>query len=32
MIVRAGRAAALAWIPAGEGEIASGSEVRFLAL
>lgn len=32
MIVRAGRAAALAWIPAGEGELAAGSAVRFLPL
>ena len=32
MIVRAGRAAALAWIPAGEGELAAGSPVRFLEL
>jgi molybdopterin molybdotransferase len=32
MIVRAGRAAALAWIPAGEGEIAAGAPVRFLPL
>jgi molybdopterin biosynthesis enzyme len=32
MIVRAGRAAALAWIPAGEGELPAGSAVRFLGL
>jgi molybdopterin molybdotransferase len=32
MIVRAGRAAALAWVPAGEGELAAGSPVRFLEL
>jgi UTP--glucose-1-phosphate uridylyltransferase len=32
MIVRAGRAAALAWIPAGEGEVAAGQRVRFLLL
>jgi molybdopterin molybdotransferase len=32
MIVRAGRAAALAWIPAGEGELAAGAPVRFLPL
>jgi molybdopterin molybdotransferase len=32
MIVRAGRAEALAWIPAGEGEIAAGAPVRFLSL
>jgi molybdopterin molybdotransferase len=32
MIVRAGRAAALVWIPAGEGELAAGSPVRFLPL
>jgi molybdopterin molybdotransferase len=32
MIVRAGRAAALAWIPAGEGEVAAGAPVRFLPL
>lgn len=32
MIVRAGRAAALAWIPAGEGEVAAGEPVRFLLL
>jgi molybdopterin molybdotransferase len=30
MIVRAGRAAALVWIEAGEGEIPAGSPVRFL--
>lgn len=30
MIVRAGRAAALAWIPTGEGELATGADVRFL--
>jgi hypothetical protein len=30
--VRSGRAAALAWIPAGEGEIPAGSPVRFLPL
>ena len=32
MIVRAGRAAALAWIQAGEGELAAGAAVRFLPL
>ncbi|MGH3012230.1 MAG: molybdopterin molybdotransferase MoeA [Gaiellaceae bacterium] len=32
MIVRAGRAAALVWIPAGEGELAAGVPVRYLAL
>jgi molybdopterin molybdotransferase len=32
MIVRTGRAGALAWIPAGEGELAAGSAVRFLPL
>jgi molybdopterin molybdotransferase len=32
MIVRAGRAAALAWIPAGEGEVAADEPVRFLEL
>ena len=32
MIVRAGRAAALAWNPAGEGELPAGSPVRFLPL
>jgi molybdopterin molybdotransferase len=32
MIVRAGRAAALVWIPAGEGELPAGAPVRFLAL
>jgi molybdopterin molybdotransferase len=32
MIVRAGRASALAWVPAGEGELAAGSPVRFLEL
>ncbi len=32
MIVRAGRAAGLVWIPAGEGELAAGSAVRFLLL
>jgi molybdopterin molybdotransferase len=32
MIVRTGRAAALAWIPAGEGELPAGSPVRFLGL
>jgi molybdopterin molybdotransferase len=32
MIVRAGRAAALAWMPAGEGELAAGAPVRFLPL
>ncbi len=32
MIVRAGRAAALAWISAGEGELPAGSPVRFLEL
>jgi molybdopterin molybdotransferase len=30
MIVRAGRAAALVWIEAGEGEVLAGSPVRFL--
>jgi molybdopterin molybdotransferase len=30
MIVRAGRAAALVWIEAGEGEVPAGSPVRFL--
>ncbi len=30
MIVRAGRAAALAWVPAGEGELLAGAAVRFL--
>jgi molybdopterin molybdotransferase len=32
MIVRAGRAAALVLIPAGEGELPAGAPVRFLAL
>ena len=32
MIVRTGRAAALAWIPAGDGELPAGSAVRFLGL
>ena len=32
MIVRTGRAAALAWIPAGEGELPAGAAVRFLPL
>ena len=32
MIVRTGRAAALVWIPAGEGEVPAGSSVRFLGL
>ncbi len=32
MIVRAGRAAALVWIPAGDGEIAEGAAVRYLPL
>ena len=32
MIVRAGRAAALVWIPAGEGENAPGDDVRYLPL
>jgi molybdopterin molybdotransferase len=32
MIVHAGRAGALAWIPAGEGELAAGSAVRYLPL
>jgi molybdopterin molybdotransferase len=32
MIVRSGRARALAWIPAGEGELGAGSEIRFLEL
>ncbi|HXV33155.1 MAG TPA: gephyrin-like molybdotransferase Glp [Gaiellaceae bacterium] len=32
MIVRAGRAAALAWIPAGEGVVGTGEPVRFLLL
>ena len=30
MIVRAGRAAPLVWIQAGEGEVPAGSPVRFL--
>ena len=32
MIVRAGRANALVWVDAGDGEIPAGSRVRFLAL
>ncbi len=32
MIVRAGRANALVWVEAGEGEIAAGSAVRYLEL
>jgi molybdopterin molybdotransferase len=32
MIVRAGRAAALVWIPAGQEEVPAGSSVRFLGL
>jgi molybdopterin molybdotransferase len=32
MIVRAGRAAALIWIPAGEEEVPAGASVRFLGL
>jgi molybdopterin molybdotransferase len=32
MIVRAGRANALVWVEAGEGELASGSAVRYLAI
>jgi molybdopterin molybdotransferase len=32
MIVRAGRAAALVWIEAGEGELPAGSSIRFLEL
>ena len=32
MIVRAGRASALVWIPAGEGEIPAGAAVRCLSL
>jgi molybdopterin molybdotransferase len=32
MIVRAGRANALVWVEAGEGEVAAGSPVRYLAL
>ena len=32
MIVRAGRAGALAWIPAGEGELAAGAAVSYLPL
>ena len=32
MIVRTGRAAALVWIPAGEGELPAGAAVRFLPL
>jgi molybdopterin molybdotransferase len=32
MIVRSGRAAALVWIPSGEGELPAGSSVRFLEL
>jgi molybdopterin molybdotransferase len=32
MIVRSGRARALVWIPAGEGELAAGADVRFLEL
>jgi molybdopterin molybdotransferase len=32
MIVRTGRAGALAWIPAGAGELAAGAAVRYLPL
>jgi hypothetical protein len=32
MIVRAGRANALVWIEAGEGELAAGAEARYLEL
>jgi hypothetical protein len=32
MIVRAGRANALVWVEAGEGELAAGSQVRYLAI
>jgi molybdopterin biosynthesis enzyme len=32
MIVRAGRANALVWVDAGEGEVAAGSPVRYLAI
>ena len=32
MIVRAGRANALVWVEAGEGELAGGSRVRYLAI
>jgi molybdopterin molybdotransferase len=32
MIVRAGRASALVWIEAGEGEVPAGAAVRYLAL
>jgi molybdopterin molybdotransferase len=32
MIVRAGRAGALAWVEAGEGELPAGSSIRFLEL
>jgi molybdopterin molybdotransferase len=32
MIVRAGRANALVWVEAGEGELAAGSPVRYLAI
>jgi molybdopterin molybdotransferase len=32
MIVRAGRANALVWVEAGEGEVAAGSPVRYLAI
>jgi hypothetical protein len=32
MIVRAGRANALVWVEAGEGELAAGSPVRYLPL
>jgi molybdopterin molybdotransferase len=32
MIVRAGRASALVWVEAGEGELAAGSPVRYLPL
>ena len=32
MIVRAGRANALVWVEAGEGELAAGSAVRYLAI
>jgi molybdopterin biosynthesis enzyme len=32
MIVRAGRANALVWVEAGEGELAVGSDARYLAI
>ena len=32
MIVRAGRANALVWVEAGDGDLASGSAVRYLAI